>query len=551
MSLEADTRRVDDAAGNRSLHRRHHAPHRRTARFVDLVDDVRLQEGIAARGVHTRIRVARCVRLRVHVVLLRELLVDVREHRILLPLLVARGEVEHRLVLAESVVAAVFDEASAGRPGDLLLLRVGIGQATFVGEPRVGGVPIRVLHNRLAAEDPGVGIARLTIADLGVFERDGLGAALHRINLREPFLLGPLAVGLEIERLAGVNRTTVARIKEQARLILDLILGAIGGDVHGTAAVGRNAPHIPVVADVHIVAVFRPTNQCAVDRGLHLIVIVFDVPELRRDSRRDGLGRAGGEVEQLPVAVVVVGVLGVVRRERWRGTTTTAATTTVSWDLLLNELPLTRGHIHRVHIAEHEALDAGIALVVGDVCANGPRILGSDRDVAHARIGELHHLPLRHVVRGLVAEALVLRFLYLLLRLRPRVLPMPQNQAWHFGVRLRSGGDLTARASTRCSTAWIRRGEAAARGARAGRARFAQPKVNHLLTIAPLERTVAAHDESPTDAGALGADLYRLASSGGVTPRHNGRVFVAASGVADHAECGNRVGRVAPHDAAV
>ena len=262
-----------------------------------MVDDIGLEECVAARRVHTRIRVPCRVRLRVDVVLLAQLLVDVRQHGILLALLVTRGQVEHCLMLAATVVAGIVDQLCARRPGNILLLRIRISEATLIFEQIIGRVKVGILHDRLARIHPRVAIARLAIVDLGIFECDRARAALERVNLHKSFLLGPLAVRLHEQRLGRINDASITRVRKHARLIADLIRLAIDGEIGGAANSSRGkSPHVPVVAHVQVCAILCPTDQCAANRRLDLVVIVFGVPELRRNACCDRLRRTSGKI---------------------------------------------------------------------------------------------------------------------------------------------------------------------------------------------------------------------------------------------------------------
>ncbi len=405
MPLEPNPFGVDHARSDRRLDRGHDTPERAPAGIVHVIDDVGLEKRVPAGGEHTGIRVAGRVGLAVQIVLLRQLLVDIGQGRVLFALLVTRGEVEHGLVLPPAVVTAVLDQQGARRPGDFLLLRIGIGQPPLGLETVIAGVPVRKLRDALSRIDPGTGITRPPVVHLGRIIREHADSALQGVHLDQPFLLGPFAECLHVHRRGQVDAPSVPGIEDQPILVADLIPLTVESEVDRSRRLGAPAvrrpgggkpPQIPVVPHDDVRTIPGPSKQPARNRRLDLIVIVLGIPEFARAARGEVPGRRLREVVHLPVPGVVIGVAGIVRREGLRSGASKPSQPAPG-HLALDQGAVAGGEVHRVEVAIREPLDSGIPLVARDVGPDSPGIARSPLKGADLVVGEPNQLPGREI----------------------------------------------------------------------------------------------------------------------------------------------------------
>ena len=170
-----------------------------------LVGDVRLEDQVAVGDVVGRVDHVAPVGRDVAVQILRERLVEVRDHRILLGRVEVLRLVEH--ALERNAVGAHPVHQLHGAPVEVLLLRIGVGDPAELGERRTHP-EVGKLDEGAAGYHPDVGLLGLERrAEGGVGHHDLLGRlAPAQLVAVEAAGLGLLVDGAKQQRLGGIDR---------------------------------------------------------------------------------------------------------------------------------------------------------------------------------------------------------------------------------------------------------------------------------------------------------------------------------------------------------
>ena len=205
VAVDADVLRIRVAQLDHLARRRLHALEHVTVRHAGVEEDIGQHRDVAvADGLHRRAAHPGEVRRRVVAVeVLRVLLVERHEHRPLLAGLVVVGQRENALEPPAVLVLEV--EQHAVTPQEVCLLRVGVADLRRAGKARARDPQVRVLDERLAAEEVLVGLRRLH----RVGERRVFVDQLPEVAVRqfvEARLLRPFAIGSQRQRFRQVER---------------------------------------------------------------------------------------------------------------------------------------------------------------------------------------------------------------------------------------------------------------------------------------------------------------------------------------------------------
>src|SRR5688572_5044683 len=252
MALEADALLVDVALGDDGVGRGHDAAIRTLAGMAGRVDDVRHEHDVAVARVESRVDDdGRCGRHEaVHD--LREALVDVDDHRVLLRRVEVGRLAEHALQLL-AVRAAVGDQL--GRtPEKRLQLRAADRDLFRRGEFRVGGEDVGELVEAGAEEQQRVGIERTTgVAVILLGPEQALGLGAEEADANETRVAGGFLFRAKSERLREIDAAPlVAGLAgfEGIEAQLEPVLTAVAaGQVAGGTTVREHLPEIVAIVD--------------------------------------------------------------------------------------------------------------------------------------------------------------------------------------------------------------------------------------------------------------------------------------------------------------
>ena len=325
----------------------------------------------------------------------RQHLVDVHEHRVLLAGLIAGRQRQRRLQLLALAVREVDEHALA--PRVVRDLRIRVGDLARRGERRVAHPVVGELLERLLREDQTVRVFRLLHAAdalVGPDERRRLAAARGRAPVAG--LLRPVAVRRERLRLREIDAvisaaastaaasTPAAAGRAESREPQLHLLGGAGacGQVRALAAVERLRPDVVLVVEQDRLAVLRPAGD-APDRLLSREVVV-SVDEAR-GARVDTPDFAGLEVVGHHVLVLEVQEPLAVRRRAHR-----------AQHALRDQRARTRGGVDLVVVAARRLALGEIVIVRRRIAPDRPAIVRRRRDGPDRVVGQPEELFRRH-----------------------------------------------------------------------------------------------------------------------------------------------------------
>ena len=288
VALDADVLFVDEAARGDGVDSAEDAFERALAGVAGGVDDVGREDEVAVRDVVADVDRVHGARVDEVVEVLRELLVEVDDHRIFFVRVEVFGLVED--ALQGDAVGALEVDHLVGAPEERGLLRVGVGDFLQGFEGGVGDEEVGEFGEGLRGESVDVGVAGFDGVVVVVGGEEEFGGGFFGVDARgeEAGVAVDGVFGVEEDGFGGVDGSVVGVGVEGDGAELEMLRAAEAvGEVGGGAAVGGDLPDVVVIVEEDVLVVFGPLADAV--GSVSARGVFFFVPE--------GDGEFGGEVD--------------------------------------------------------------------------------------------------------------------------------------------------------------------------------------------------------------------------------------------------------------